>query len=200
MELSTSEPFMAGWLISSFLVIILKTLFWQIFDICGCSNCAWSNSFTQSEENGRDWGYQWYTLQLKWQLGSNFQNIKWWRSFPQTSWPKWTPKYSQPSLDVDLKELKALWRRRLLQSQSWWPSCLQELWIQGICIILRFMLSTKSHNVNTIILSPFLYNNTMYTMAGLVTTASALHFMVGRQNLFFLQFNSLVDSCCLSHV
>merc|ERR1719187_1863620 len=26
--------------------------------------------------------------------------------------------------------------------------------------------------------SPFLYNNTMYTMAGLVTTASALHFMV----------------------
>ena len=37
-----------------FLVIILKTLFWQIFDICGCSNCAWSNSFTQSEENGRD--------------------------------------------------------------------------------------------------------------------------------------------------
>merc|ERR1711973_523530 len=26
--------------------------------------------------------------------------------------------------------------------------------------------------------SPFLYNNTMYTMAGLVTMASALHFMV----------------------
>ena len=26
--------------------------------------------------------------------------------------------------------------------------------------------------------SPFLYNNTMYTMAGLVTAASALHFMV----------------------
>ena len=26
--------------------------------------------------------------------------------------------------------------------------------------------------------SPFLYNNTMYTMAGLVTLASALHFMV----------------------
>ena len=185
MELSTSEPFMAGWLISSFQVIVFKTLFWQIFDICGCGNCSWSNSFTQSEENGRDWGYQWYTLQLKWQLGSNFQNIKWWQSFPQTSWPKWTPKYSQPSLDVDLKELKALWRRRLLQSQSWWPSCLQELWIQGICIILRFKLSTKSHNVNSIILSPFLYNNTMYTMAGLVTTASALHFMVRRHNHFF---------------
>ena len=27
--------------------------------------------------------------------------------------------------------------------------------------------------------SPFLYNNTMYTMAGLVSVASALHFMVG---------------------
>ena len=26
--------------------------------------------------------------------------------------------------------------------------------------------------------SPFLYNDTMYTMAGLVTMASALHFMV----------------------
>ena len=26
--------------------------------------------------------------------------------------------------------------------------------------------------------SPFLYNNPMYTMAGLVTLASALHFMV----------------------
>ena len=26
--------------------------------------------------------------------------------------------------------------------------------------------------------SPFLYNNTMYTMAGLVSVASALHFMV----------------------
>ena len=29
-----------------------------------------------------------------------------------------------------------------------------------------------------ILLSPFLYNNTMYTMAALVSTASALHFMV----------------------
>ena len=68
----------------------------------------------------------------------------------------------------------------------------------------RYMYNTKiqaskSHNVNSIILSPFLYNNTMYTMAGLVTTASALHFMVGRQNLF-LHFYSSVDSCCLSHV
>ena len=30
--------------------------------------------------------------------------------------------------------------------------------------------------------SPFLYNNTMYTMAGLVSLASALHFMVGPVN------------------
>ena len=32
--------------------------------------------------------------------------------------------------------------------------------------------------VLNILLSPFLYNNTMYTMATLVSTASALHFMV----------------------
>ena len=35
--------------------------------------------------------------------------------------------------------------------------------------------------------SPFLYNNTMYTMAGLVTLASAMHFMVKPVNTKYFE-------------
>ena len=42
--------------------------------------------------------------------------------------------------------------------------------------------------VFNILLSPFLYNNTMYTMAALVSTASALHFMVKVTFTFILCF------------
>ena len=42
--------------------------------------------------------------------------------------------------------------------------------------------------------SPFLYNNTMYTMAGLVSLASALHFMVGPVNKKYFEKDESVKN------
>ena len=50
------------------------------------------------------------------------------------------------------------------------------------CGFLSLATGTRLHTIvqcaGTIDPSPFLYNNTMYTMAGLVSTAAVLHFMV----------------------
>ena len=68
----------------------------------------------------------------------------------------------------------------LIEAKTLTISKLMTIMPSGITeLYLRLFENQFLMTPGTIDPSPFLYNNTMYTMAGLVSVASALHFMVG---------------------